>query len=669
MKKLTVILLTLCLTLTSAFTFTACKDDGGSGGNPGDSETAYYLALNEYDLTLDIGDTFELDVKKYDKDGVEQTITNLSYNVEAVSVASIENGVITAKEAGKTYVNVTADGIDVACFLTVRSAGYLDGLTIRLTAQELYAGIPVQAYAYVYENNVLIAEPEQVTWSIGDGEKATVSDGGLITPVATTEALTITASCTHNGETLTAEKQIAIVEPYYYAISNNMVKLASNVTVTGEENTAYTKIDCITLKKINVLDASDVSTVTGVSVSSNDKTVATAEATEQGVISVNGLNSGDAALTVTATETGKQVAVKVIVYNAIAQVADMDALGFASLLNPIMLSENYTLVNDIDYAGGVIIPIATVNDNGKRVPGNQWKYWLNKTATGYAAVSREDFGKEGQGLTDADFNTFRNAKGINPTNLPFTGTFDGNGYSIKNGQIFYGAMLNADTAAYSVYSSIIGYFKGTLENISFENITQQNPSGLPADVIEPLVMKVGYKFQANSPTLYQSRGASIVGKATNGVIENVYAEINYSLAFTTNYGTDKSVLAVEFGSGMKVSNCVLQILDAGKETDYALDCSLTGTITSSVKNCFAIGVSRFYSKMTDGGELGSSGCWWLGNGKTWADLISEPAGSNASNVLSVEQTKATFNNTVWDMSKFNANDNGRPELIKGCSIA
>ncbi|MBQ9756241.1 MAG: hypothetical protein IJV99_01435 [Clostridia bacterium] len=669
MKKLTVILLTLCLALTSIF-FTACKEQE-KGDKDKKPETTYYLALNEYDLTLDVGDTFALDVKKYDSNGKEQTIKEITYGVEATAVASVENGVITAKETGKTYVNVTADGIDVACFLTVRRADYIDGLTIRMTAKDLYKGLPVHAYAYVYEENVLKGLAENVTWSVSDQEKATVSSDGVVTPKELTDGLTLTASCVYNGETLTAEKQIAIIEPYYYAMSSNMVKLASNTTLSGKTNDKHVTATGLSLKKINVLDGQVLDTVTDVSVFSANTEIATATANEQGVITVNGLKAGETAISVIANDTGKQVAVKAIVYNAIKDVADMDILGFASLLNVELLSQNYVLVSDIDYNGQVIIPIATIKDTNTRVVGNQWKFWLNKTESGYTPVARADFGKEGQGLSDSDFSAFAGNNGINPQNLPFTGVFDGNGYTIKNGQIFYGAMLFVSgNNAYSVYSSVIGNLQGTLKNISFEGITQQDPATLKANGVDITKYSETASLQINATTgVYVTRGMGLVGKATNATIENVYADITFTLSFTsTNYGTDKSIIAVEFGQDVKVSNCVLESIDGGKEADYAIDSGLTGSsVVSSVKNCFALGTSRFYKQFTGAGSLGVNGCWWLGNGKTWKDLLS--ATSTNSSALSVEQVKASFDTRVWDMSKFNATDNGRPALIKGCSFA
>lgn len=671
MKKLTVILLTLCLTLTSAFSLLGCNEKADDQ-KPAVKEPQYYLALNEYDLILDVGETFALDVKKYDENGVEQTINELTYEVEATAIAAVKDGVITAKEGGKTYVNVTADGIDVSCFVTVRSSSYLNGLVVRLTAKELYVGLPVQAYAYVYEDNVLVGQPTQVSWSVDQQEKASVSASGLITATEVTQTLTINASCVYNGKELTAQKQLSIVEPYYYALDKNMVKLAASTTLSGKENKSHTTFEGISMRKINVLNASDVSEVTDISVKVNNESIATAQV-KDGKVSVSGVNSGTAGLTITSNQTGKQVAVKVVVYDAIAQVADMDVLGFASLLDAEKLSGNYALVNDIDYNGGVIIPIAAINDNGSRTPGTQWKYWLKSTETGYVPVSREDFGKEGQRLTDGEFNTFSNSKGINPANLPFTGTFDGNGYSIKNGQIFYGALLTVSGgSAYSTYSSIMGNFRGTLENVSFENITQQSPATLKESGVDITKISETVSLKIDDASgKYVVRGASILGMATDATIKNVYAEINYSMAFkTANWGTDKSVLSVSFGNGVKVSNCVIKSNDEGAEVDYAIDSGLTGSsITSSVKNCFALGAARFYKQMIAASACGSSGCWWLGDGKTWADLLTAKAGVSASNVLSVEQTIATFDTDVWNMSKFNNTDNGRPQLIKGCSIA
>ena len=87
------LLLILVITLTSAFTLTACNDD--SDKNKVDL-ISYTVALNQYDIELSVGETFNLETKKFNEKGNSEKISKIKYLVEADEVASIdENGVIT----------------------------------------------------------------------------------------------------------------------------------------------------------------------------------------------------------------------------------------------------------------------------------------------------------------------------------------------------------------------------------------------------------------------------------------------------------------------------------------------------------------------------------------------------------------------------------------------
>ena len=86
-----------------------------------------------------------------------------------------------------------------------------------------------------------------------------------------------------------------------------------------------------------------------------------------------------------------------------------------------------------------------------------------------------------------------------------------------------------------------------------------------------------------------------------------------------------------------------------------------------------VGMATFHTMFDKVAEapLGFNGNWWLGNRKTqieFKDLFSLTAGSTATNVYSVEETLASFNPSVWDMSGVGADKTGKPVMIKGCSV-
>lgn len=660
MKKLVSILLVLTLALTSAITFVACTDKGANTT----TEIVYSAGLNQYDITLNVGETFNLVAKKFNVNGKQVTVKNVSYSVEADEVASIDkSGLITAKQTGGTYINVNVDGIEIACFVSVRNSDALNGLVI-IFSGKVYKGLPMQAHAYIYEDGVCIATPEQVTFSGSDNAKASVSESGLVTGKEVCDNFVLNASCTYNGKTYNTQKQISIIPPYYYVLSNTALKLASTKTISGSQNQAYTEKSGISVYKVNVLNDKDTQIVKDVAVEIIDETIATIKAND-GIITVNSKNiAGTTTARIDVSDVGITVVAKVEVYNAISTIADMDVLAYASLINTDLLAQNYVLVNDIDYNNAVILPIASYRNvsssTSKRVTGAQWKYWVDKTADGkYVPVSRENISVN-NGLTDEEFVAFE-AKGINPNNTAFKGVFDGNGYSIKNAKIFYGSILLVEgNLVVPEFAGIFGKLTGTLKNVSFENLTIQDPAQMISQGYK--FCETGKELRKSEDGFYQYRGTAIVGTATACEISNVYANINYNHKFISNYS--KSVLAVELLNLCKISNCVIE---SGGNADfgYAIDSSLSSNVGATVKNCLAIGVDRLSKNITEKNQCGMDGNFFLDTDITWKDL----AKTTDSDGLTAESVaKATFSSTVWDLSKFNASAGGRPILIKGCSF-
>lgn len=662
MRKLTTYLLVMVLAFTCVFTLSACKEDVQTTPE----KEIYSVALNEYDINLNVGQTFDLDVKKYDKNGKEQTAENISFFVEASEVASIsKSGKITATQAGTTYINVQVDDCEeVACYVTVKSSSALNGLVINFTGK-VYKGLSMQAYAMIYEDGKMVGYADNVTYSGSDETKATVTESGYVTGLEVCDGLKITASCTYGGKEYTTEKELSVYAPYYYVISNSLIRLASNTTLTGATNSAYTVKDDITVSKINVLDSEDREIVQQVTAKVINEQIAQIETDEQGKVKIIAKQSGVTSAKIDVSETNMSIVAKIEVYNTISSIADMDKLAFASLNNPSLLSGSYVLVSDIDYQNQVIYPIASykLNDTStaNRVVGNQWQYHLNKAEDGYAPVAREDFGKTGQGLSDEDFIAFANKKGINPNQLSFSGVFDGNGHSIKNAQIFFGSYLmeeKSNNLSNPEYGSIFGYLTGTLKNVSFEDISIQDPTSM---------ISQGKKFCADNKTLrkstdgyFQFRGTAIVGRAIGADINNVYANINYNHKVSSSWF--KGVLVSETGNA-KISNCVTYS-GGFNENDYGIDTALSAT-TSIVKNSLSLNVKRLSKNYTSTNSNGVEGNYYALHGKTWKDLA-----QTLGNGLTAEQSaKATFNTAIWDLSLFNATDGGRPTLIKGCSLA
>lgn len=684
MKRLISFLLSCLLICATLLPIAACsnKDSSGSGdiGNEEQEIIDGYVVLNAYEITLQVGEEFVLDAKLYSNENQELTPKKTEFTVDQSNIAEVSDGTIIAKNAGETYVNIYLDGVSSAVFVTVIPNNLINGLLISLSTQKLYKGVSTQAYALLYEQGVLVSELDAI-WSVEDEDILSVDADGWITPKQCTASTKIMVQGDYNGELYTAEKQVSVLEPFYYAFDQSVVRVASNKTLSGKENAKYTTAD-ITLNRVNFLDgrAETVALSDYTVVSLNEEIVQCNGAND--AITINAQGAGQTALKATVNANGETAVVSVSVDNVVSDIADMDVLAFACYANPTLLSQNVLLVNDIDYNGAVMLPIAPYNDNvSTRQIGIQWKYWLTKTNEKYELVNRADFGKNGVGLTDEEFISLAVAGGLNPGNkYSFSGEFDGNGYSIKNGELFYGIVTtdSANLGYYASYSSLFGILTGTLKNISFENISLQNPDSVSIEGNEYGINQV-YTELGETPEIvnnvlkkhtdgaYYQRGVSIVGFGTQATVENVYLEINETETIFASDGLTMGALVCYGGSKTKITNCVADIQIKSRDKYHIYPLVGTGT-SGTTKNNLCIGTDRCSkSILPDKKYYGTYGNWWAPTTE-WNALFALSAGEKATNVQSLLDTIASFDSNIWDMSAFGAETNGRPTLKKGCSV-
>lgn len=692
MKKIFLNILSAILSFAFLLPIAGCKEEDTQSTNDNSSSSTEaapsgYLALSTYNVKLKVGETLSLGVKRYNDKDEEQEIESLQLISENSLVASATNdGTITAVQAGETYVNVEADGVEAAVFVTVQSANAVSGLVIRFSSEELYLGMPSQARAVILEEGELVANVENVAWSV-EGGALEITETGLVTPKELTDNATVKASCEYGGKTYTAEIQIAVVEPLYYALTSSNVKLADKVTLSGEDNDSYTSTR-MQIKEINALSG-EIKNLdeTEIEIAVTDESVATVSVIEGETIELQTVAKGTTTVSITVKETGKEFLVPLEVATSIGTIADMDALAL-SVYNEeqrFLLADSYILVNDIDYQGDVIMPITTSVSSTAHTDyqaGVQWKYRLKKTDSGYAWVDRAEFGKAGTGLTDEEFKTF--AK-LHKTlfHVPFKGTFDGNGYAIKNAAIFYGQWVSCNPAKpwSSSNLGIFGVLSGTLKNIGFENITVQNPADyLKGAKYEMELSEYGLDrvytndgaFEdgrlAKDGAYYKANSYSLVCKSNAGaLIENVYFHFKKGLG---DHASGQTGTLLSWGTQTTVRNCVLYVEDLAQSGRLAMGDSRADT-KSVFSNNLILGMSNFhYNDQMN--VLGQNGNWWLGSKKKlyeWKDLFTLEASEEATAVRTVAEVVETFDTKVWDMYKFGANRAGRPKLINGCSVS
>ncbi len=142
------------------------------------------ITLNEYEIELEVGETFKLtyDIEPYDAE--EDDVDRYS---EDTSIASISQmGTITAKSPGKTVIVVEAEEGDAyaECEVTVVGSAeeydddYIQEITLNKEDVSVAVGGTYKLSADIYPEDV---KYDDIEWSSDDEDIATVSQSGTIT--------------------------------------------------------------------------------------------------------------------------------------------------------------------------------------------------------------------------------------------------------------------------------------------------------------------------------------------------------------------------------------------------------------------------------------------------------------------------------------------------------
>lgn len=683
--------LLLVIALATFFIVRSC-----SGNDKDVKAPKGYLTLNAYSITLYEGQTYELDVTKINEDGDEGSIKEISYTSEAPLVASVEDGTITAVKEGATYVQISADGLATSCFVTVEVAPEDDGFEIKILEDVLYKGIPTDLYVYVTENGVVNKFTGDVTWSVEDQSALSIVDG-KVTALKVTDGTKIFANFTYKDTEQNIELTVKVEEPYVYSPSSMEISLASATTLSGGTNGKHLTT-LVTIERFNPVTKEKVTlTANDYTASSRLASIAGVE-TEGNALKITANSVGNTSIDVPITGMERSVAIKVNVVNTIATVADMDALSIAVHRTPELLSDNFIMVNDIDYNGQVIYPIATAYEpygtkpdiGYSRIIGIQWKYILETEDVDgvmkYKYVDRDKVGKKKDGtnayygLTDKQFMKLSDEGGINPDNkYQFKGTFDGNGYSIKNAKLMNDAFMRDVVANFNsskvkllgTFPSIFTYMNGgTVKNVSFVNIKLQSLDDFECegwtDSVKPL-----YQYYCPNKNTAIMKTDAAVGEVVDGyrnfnvaamawggaTFKNVYVDMDFSSLSGKAMDSVPGGL-IHWGKFVNVSNCVVSIRNADSASSrysfYNADVDSSG-IKGTYNNNLSIGTGKFGADHA-GALLENGNAWNLT--EDWNDL---------KTLISSTDIISTFDAKVWDMTDFIAGT-GAPKLKNGCAL-
>lgn len=479
-KRISIILL-ICLFVLSLTMFIACNKKQST-----DSDNKTLTPQINY-TTLEIlpQESVSLIISSYDG--------AVDWSCNAFDIATINNdGLVTGVSIGRALVTAKTDNATFSCEINVVAnktgsqsivldCRYLDEANKQIS---MYTEQVCDYSAYVCEGNkkelienytiisnsdcLLVDNEAKALTALKNGTAELTVSGNVNDVVLTTHYSVVV----RDNKILTTDKEvITLLTPKglrdQAVVENTSQKLFiyQYNRINGEKSV----IDNSNLE-FNVLDSEIISI------------------SAQGV--VQSKKSGST--TVMCKKDGQEIAILVNVYCPIYTAEDMDILSLFTYKKTAenaeeLLSNNYLLMNDIDYSTHVrnyILPIASVTLNS--VSSN------NYSTTGYSAATLSYYSlawKDILGLVEKKLTTItkedylslyidenREFNGINPNGIPFTGIFDGNGYAIKNAWYMYDNLLGCHytTGWTPTYYSFIGINNGTICNLEFDNLQIPN---------------------------------------------------------------------------------------------------------------------------------------------------------------------------------------------------
>ena len=202
------------------------------------------VTLDQTELTLTAGKTASLKATVQP----ENTTDTIVWSSSKEEVATVENGIVTAKAAGETVITATCGTVKAECAVTVTPPVMASAVTLDKTELNLYTGDTAALTAAIQPEDT--TDPT-IAWTTTDAEVASVQNG--VVTARKTGTATITASC---GE---AKAQCAVTvkapaEPAQkdgvYQIGNADELVWFVKKVNGGENT----ISAVLAKDIDLAD-------------------------------------------------------------------------------------------------------------------------------------------------------------------------------------------------------------------------------------------------------------------------------------------------------------------------------------------------------------------------------------------------------------------------------
>jgi len=574
--------------LAVSFAFASCGEsteepETPEENNPSEEVVTPTITMSETETALLVGETKTLTVS-----GASGIVTWLS---SAPDVATVENGLVTGIAEGSAYITAKIGEAEATCRVIVaEQAVAVPTLVLDKISTEIGKGFSLNITPYVQIGMEFTKlDKTNVTWETSDSTVATVANG-CVSGIKEGNA-TITAKYVHESETLTATATFNVVNINYHKAYVDGTEISSvnpvKVVVADEYlGTTSKSTATIQITEIDIATDEEKDVTQNIVWQSIDPTIATAN----GATVTGATKNGSTELI--GTLDGREV-IRVCIdgWTEITTKSQMDALSLATWKEradeekvETVLNGKYVLGADIDYNGDYLLPIANTAPDLARMNG--WP-------TGIFSYDSWVWEEILEPITPAaewealKFNTSDSTfGGSNPLNKPFTGVFDGNGYSISNAQILdvnhlYAYRGGAPQHFYAGGGCFIGTNEGIVENINFEELRYRRYHGeSAADRDIDLQSRTIYCKQTNDYLPYNNRINETLNSALVRINNGVLSDIRISAYSTPAYSVwdnfdSEQTTAGAFGVCLndalgEINNMVI-VLKAGEIPHFAYD--------------------------------------------------------------------------------------------------
>ena len=222
-KKPFLIIFSLCISLSLACGFAAC------GGEEDTGIPVASVGFNKNVLELEVGETYKLNATVLPSNATDKT---LIWSSSDSDVASVSDGLITARKEGKAEITAKSGNKQAVCTVTVKPD---TDVTVPVTSVTLNQSVYTLAIgaSYTLIPTVLPANAtdRQVKWSSSNEKTVTVSDRGVIQAIAEGTS-TIKAEAGGKSATCAVTVEKTIVAVTEVTLDRTSLTLKVNETFT-----------------------------------------------------------------------------------------------------------------------------------------------------------------------------------------------------------------------------------------------------------------------------------------------------------------------------------------------------------------------------------------------------------------------------------------------------